>query len=82
MGVDGLRASRQHNLHKSMGPSGMHPRVLREQAEIIAEPLSIISERSWRMEEVPEDRRIVNVTLVFRKANGILEYIKKSMASR
>ena len=60
----------------------MHPRVLREQAEIIAEPLSIISERSWRMEEVPEDRRIVNVTLVFRKANGILEYIKKSVISR
>ena len=60
----------------------MHPRVLREQAEIIAEPLSIISERSWRMEEVPEDRRIVNVTLVFRKANGILEYIKKGVISR
>jgi len=41
--------------HRSMGPNGMHPRVLRELADVIAEPLSIFFERSWRTGEVPED---------------------------
>jgi len=53
--------------HKSMGPDGMHVQVLRELADVIAEPLSIIFERSWRTGEVPEDCRKANVTAVFKK---------------
>jgi len=41
--------------HKLMVPNGMHPRVLRELADVIAEALFIIFERSWRTGEVPED---------------------------
>ncbi|GAB0180066.1 mitochondrial enolase superfamily member 1 [Grus japonensis] len=55
------------NIHKSMGSDGMHPRVLRELADVIAMPLSIIFERSWRIGEVPEDWRKVIVTPVFKK---------------
>ena len=55
------------SVHTSMGPDGMHPRVLRELAEVTAEPLSIIFDRPWRTGEVPEDWRIANVTAVFRK---------------
>ncbi|GAB0204646.1 mitochondrial enolase superfamily member 1 [Grus japonensis] len=50
-----------------MGPDGMHPRVLRELADVITKPVPIIFERSWRTGEVPEDWRKANVTPVFKK---------------
>ncbi|KFZ60307.1 RNA-directed DNA polymerase from mobile element jockey, partial [Antrostomus carolinensis] len=54
-------------IHKSMGPDGMHPQVLRELAEVIARPLSIIFAKSWETGEVPEDWRKANVTPIFKK---------------
>jgi len=55
------------DVRKSMRPNGMNPRVLREVADVIAEPLSIIFERSWRTGEVPEEWRKANVTPIFKK---------------
>ncbi|KFV82338.1 RNA-directed DNA polymerase from mobile element jockey, partial [Struthio camelus australis] len=55
------------DIHKSMGPDRMHPQVLRELADVIARPLSIIFERSWRSGEVPEDWKKASVTPVFQK---------------
>ncbi|PKU44703.1 rna-directed dna polymerase from mobile element jockey-like [Limosa lapponica baueri] len=58
---------RRLDIHKSMGPDGIPLRVLRELAEVIAGPLSIIFERSWRTGEVPEAWRKANVIPVFKK---------------
>ncbi|PKU43549.1 rna-directed dna polymerase from mobile element jockey- hypothetical protein [Limosa lapponica baueri] len=55
------------DIRRSMGPDGILPQVLRELAEVIAGPLSIIFERSWRTGEVPRDWRKANVTAVFKK---------------
>ena len=58
-----------NNFQKSTGPDGVHPCVPRELAELTAEPLSIIFERSWRVGEVPEDWGIASVNPVFKKVH-------------
>ena len=54
--------------HRSMGPDGLHPRVLRELAGVIAEPLSAIYQRSWLTGKVPENWRLADVTPIFKKS--------------
>ncbi|GAB0179916.1 mitochondrial enolase superfamily member 1 [Grus japonensis] len=48
--------------HRPMGPDGIHPGVLRELAEVLTKPLSIISQQSWLTREVPVDWRLANMT--------------------
>uniref|UniRef100_A0A8B9I9X6 Reverse transcriptase domain-containing protein n=1 Tax=Anser brachyrhynchus TaxID=132585 RepID=A0A8B9I9X6_9AVES len=50
-----------------MGPDGIHPRVLKELADVIAGPLSIIFQRSWESGEVPLDWKLANVVPIFKK---------------
>ncbi|GAB0182819.1 mitochondrial enolase superfamily member 1 [Grus japonensis] len=54
--------------YKSMGPDGIHPRVLRELADVIARPLSIMFQRSsLESGEVPVDWKLANVVPIFKK---------------
>ncbi|KAK4817255.1 hypothetical protein QYF61_005468 [Mycteria americana] len=53
--------------HKSMGPDEIPPRVLKELADVLTKPLSIIYQQSWLTGEVPADWKLANVTPIFRK---------------
>ena len=50
-----------------MGPDGIHQRVLREMAEELSKPLSIIYQQSWLTGEVPVDGRLANVIPAYKK---------------
>ncbi|KFV16104.1 hypothetical protein N340_14439, partial [Tauraco erythrolophus] len=52
---------------KSMGPDEVHPQVLRELADEVAEPLPIIFQRSWQSGEVPNDWKRGNIASIFKK---------------
>ncbi|KAJ7404466.1 RNA-directed DNA polymerase from mobile element jockey [Willisornis vidua] len=45
---------------------GIHPRILKELADVIAKPL-LIFEWSWESRDVPADWKLVNIVPVFKK---------------
>ena len=55
--------------HKSVGPDGIHLRVLRELVDMIAKPLSISYQWSWSNIEVPDDWILAYVTPIYKKGH-------------
>ena len=56
------------NVYKSMGLDDIHPRILKEMADVVAKPPSIIFENSWLSGEVPCD---------WKKRETLLPFLRK-----
>ena len=50
-----------------MGLNTIHPRVLREVADIVARPLSVILAKSCRCADIPDDWKSENVISIYKK---------------
>ena len=61
--LDGL------NVNKSTGPDGLHPRILKELAPVIAVPICNIMNKCFEQGRIPEDWKQANVTCIFKKGN-------------
>ncbi|KFW12230.1 hypothetical protein N326_04041, partial [Eurypyga helias] len=61
---------RNRNIHKFMGSHKMCPRVLRELADVVAKPLSMISEKSWKSGELPGDWKKGNIAPLFKRGRN------------
>ena len=57
------------NVSKSPGPDEIHPRLLRETANVLAKPLSIIYNSSLRTERLPDQWKDAHISAMFKKGD-------------
>lgn len=55
------------NPNKSPGPDGMHPRILKELATVIAKPLAMLFQTSLNEGSLPSDWKIGNISPIHKK---------------
>lgn len=58
---------RDLKVHKSMAPDEIHLQALKELVNVVAKPLSILSDRLWQSGEVPTDWKRGKTTPIFKR---------------
>ncbi|KAJ7405129.1 RNA-directed DNA polymerase from mobile element jockey-like protein [Pitangus sulphuratus] len=53
--------------YKFMSPDGINSRIPKEPTDVITKPLLMIFEQYWESREVPDDWKLANVVLIFKK---------------
>ena len=64
-----LKLLRTLDVSKSAGPDGMHPKVLKEMSDLLAEVLAVIFRTSLNEGKIPYQWKDANVTPLFKKGN-------------
>lgn len=59
-------------VNKSAGPDGIHPRMLRELADVLAVPVCILFKRSLSESLLPEDWKRSHITPIFKSGERIM----------
>ena len=54
------------NIHKSPGPDKLHPRVFKELAQELAEPLFLILKSSLKLGKIPSAWKLASITPIYR----------------
>ncbi|KAF4795429.1 RNA-directed DNA polymerase from mobile element jockey [Turdus rufiventris] len=57
----------QLDLYRYMGPDRINPGILKELADVIAKPLSMIFEWSWKSTEIPAGWKLANSVVIFKR---------------
>ena len=64
-----LNLLRRRKPNKSPGPDNIHPRLLKELADVLALPISLLFQKSLESKQLPQDWKSANVTPIFKKGN-------------
>ena len=71
--AEGVRAQLQRlNPYKAVGPDNISPRVLKELANVLSQPLAALFQKSLDNAIVPEDWKRARVTPLYKKGDKYL----------